>query len=211
MFRLFSIAIESLSSAVFLVPTMLLLQYALWKQCHFYRTGTVILFALYLSAVFSATGIPTINTINLSFDFNLVPLADLTGSPAAYIKNTVLNILLFVPMGILLPAIWDGYRSFKRTALTGLAISLLIEILQIFTFRLTDVDDLITNTLGTISGYGIKTFFSFPLLGTITAANHGIPVKYEPLMVFVITLLVCFFLQPIVSGILWEIIFNLYY
>jgi len=206
MFRLFSIATESLSAAVFLVPAIILLQYVLWKQCHFYRTSIVILFALYLSAVFSATGIPTVSSINLSFDFNLIPLADLTDSPAAYVKNTILNILLFVPMGIFLPAIWDKYHPFRKTALTGLAVSLLIEMLQIFTFRLTDVDDLMTNTLGTIFGYGIKTLFSFPLPGTMTAVNHGILIKYEPLMVFAITLLVCFFLQPIVSGTLWEMI-----
>ena len=34
-------------------------------------------------------------------------------------------------------------------------MSFTIEVLQLFTFRLTDIDDLIMNTLGTLLGYGI--------------------------------------------------------
>ena len=128
MVRLLSIGIECFSSMVFI-------------------------FAFYSMAVFSAVGIPTAYTLRVEFSFNLIPLIDISSSPVEYIKNTILNILLFIPMGFLLPAIWKEYRPIKKTVLMGLSVSVIIELLQIFTFRLTDIDDLITNTLGTFLGY----------------------------------------------------------
>ena len=67
--------------------------------------------------------------------------------------NSFLNILLFVPLGAALPLIWASFQKFSHTLLFGFCTSLLIELLQIFTFRATDVNDLITNTLGTTLGW----------------------------------------------------------
>ena len=65
----------------------------------------------------------------------------------------VLNIIMFMPLGFLLPFIWSNYRRIKKVALTGLGMSLLIEIMQLFSLRATDIDDLAMNTIGTVLGY----------------------------------------------------------
>lgn len=208
MMRLLSIGIECFSSMIFLIPAISILQYAIFKQHNFNKLIAVFIFAFYLMAVFSVTGTPTFYTLRLNLGFNFVPLVDIVNSPIAYIINTVLNIFLFMPMGFLLPSIWKEYRSVKKIAFIGFAMSATIEILQIFTFRLTDIDDLITNTIGSILGYRIGKNLSFKLPLKISANDKDISIKYEPAIIFAIIFLISFFLQPFVSNAIWDIVLS---
>lgn len=63
------------------------------------------------------------------------------------------NVILFMPLGFLLPYLWKNYRNLGKTALMGLFFSALIEIAQLPTSRVADVDDLMMNTLGAALGY----------------------------------------------------------
>ena len=79
---------------------------------------------------------------------NIIPFAD------GFSLSFMLNILLFVPLGFLCPCISRHYRRMKSVVLLGFGLSLTIELAQLFTqYRATDVDDLITNTAGTMLGY----------------------------------------------------------
>ena len=70
--------------------------------------------------------------------------------------NVLLNIAMFVPLGILLPWIHKLFRKWYVMLGSGFACSLAIEIFQAITRRgLFDVDDLFANTLGAIFGYGL--------------------------------------------------------
>ena len=71
------------------------------------------------------------------------------------IYNAVGNCIWFVPLGVLLPALYKEYRKhFGRTVFIGMVVSTLIEILQyIFCTGVTDIDDVIFNTIGTAVGY----------------------------------------------------------
>lgn len=206
MVRLLSIGIECFSSIVFMIPVVIVLQYTLFKQYGSGKMFMVFVFAVYSMAVFSVTGIPSVYTMRVDFTFNLIPLIDLFNSPVEYIKNTILNVILFMPMGVLLPVIWKEYRSIKKTVFMGLAISFIIELLQIFTFRLTDIDDLITNTLGTFLGYycGKMILFKFPLKLPVKAEN--VSGKYEPVIILTSIFLIAFFFQPLVSNKIWDIV-----
>ena len=208
MVRLLSIGIECLSSMVFIIPAIIILQYALFKQCSYGKIFMVFIFAFYSMAVFSAVGIPTAYTLRVDLSFNLIPLIDIFSSPAEYIKNTILNILLFIPMGFLLPAIWKEYRPIKKTVLMGLLVSVIIELLQIFTFRLTDIDDLITNTLGTLLGYYCGKMFSFKLPFKMTTNDEKISTKCEPIIILITIFLITFFLKPLVSNKIWDIVLS---
>ena len=71
------------------------------------------------------------------------------------ITQVYMNVMLFVPMGYLLPYIypWFRARATCRPALAGFVISLLIENLQlIFRRGFYDMDDLVSNTIGGIIG-----------------------------------------------------------
>lgn len=75
------------------------------------------------------------------------------------IRNIVVNILLFVPLGFLLPLGIKRLRKFSATGSLGLLITIIIELLQIVTKRgIFEFDDILNNFLGTMIGYGIFTF-----------------------------------------------------
>lgn len=69
--------------------------------------------------------------------------------------NVIGNCIWFVPLGLLLPAIYREYRGyFGRVVFVGMVVSTLIEILQfVFCTGVTDIDDVIFNTIGTGIGY----------------------------------------------------------
>lgn len=69
--------------------------------------------------------------------------------------NVLLNVAMFIPLGILLPLLTKNYHRWYLVLAEGFGTSLLIEIVQYITARgLFDVDDLFNNTLGTMIGYG---------------------------------------------------------
>lgn len=68
----------------------------------------------------------------------------------------IFNILMFVPLGILLPFVHKHFHKFKWTMGVGLLFTLFIECLQAATgFGIFDLDDLFNNLLGTLIGFGI--------------------------------------------------------
>ncbi|MBO5523889.1 MAG: VanZ family protein [Roseburia sp.] len=202
MFRLVGIAMDVLPAAVILLPVIVTFQITLWKPVSWHRNIWMIIFALYLAAVFSVVGIPNIKYIRIEPQFNLIPVVDIVNGPLGYMKNTVLNILMFLPLGFLLPVIWKEFWSFKRTAVFGFALSLAIELSQIFTYRLTDVDDLITNTLGAILGYYVAR-----VILKKTKTDTAVSGRCCELAVLLgSTLLVMFFAQPYISSWLWDMV-----
>ena len=69
-------------------------------------------------------------------------------------SSLVLNILLFVPLGMLTPIVIKSFGSLKKNFIFAFSLSLSIEILQIITKKgWFDVDDVINNTLGTVIGF----------------------------------------------------------
>lgn len=93
---------------------------------------------------------------------NLVPLVNILHF--ATVKELLINILgnvaMFIPVGIVLPVIYAKQNHLWKVALTGLLISLSIELLQLpMNGRTSDVDDLLLNTLGCVIGYGIYALF----------------------------------------------------
>ena len=68
--------------------------------------------------------------------------------------NVLLNVALFVPLGGLLPLLWQKCRKWYVTLPIGFGASLAIELVQLaFCLGSCDVDDLFTNTLGAVIGY----------------------------------------------------------
>lgn len=66
----------------------------------------------------------------------------------------ILNIIMFVPLGILLPLFHKRFLSPIWTIGTGLALTLLIEAFQLITkLGIFELDDIFNNLLGTILGY----------------------------------------------------------
>ena len=101
--------------------------------------------------MFNVVGIPGLQYISWHPAVNLVPFSEELSR--RFFLQLALNALMFAPFGFFLPVLWSKCRSWKITALAGFLTSALIEFLQLFSFRATDVDDLIMNTLGAFLGY----------------------------------------------------------
>ena len=68
--------------------------------------------------------------------------------------NLVGNVVMFVPLGALLPAANRKLRNLFRSFFAGLGLIIAVEVLQLFTLLGScDVDDLILNMIGVTIGF----------------------------------------------------------
>ena len=75
-------------------------------------------------------------------------------------EGVVLNLLMLVPLGYLLPIVSKRSDMWWKAVAVGFAVSLLIETIQLITHRgWFDVDDLLLNTVGTIIGHALYRQF----------------------------------------------------
>lgn len=80
---------------------------------------------------------------------------------AAQWRNLMLNILLFVPLGFLLPLGVRWFRKFFKIYIVGFLFSLVIELTQLLLRRgVVELDDIFNNLLGTMIGYGFFALFA---------------------------------------------------
>ena len=92
----------------------------------------------------------------LPFRINWVPMVNLTDYPTMreILINVIGNTAMFIPLGIVWPCVYKELNTPVKAIAAGAGFSLLIEILQLpFYDRVSDVDDLILNSLGFILGY----------------------------------------------------------
>ncbi|MFI5959341.1 VanZ family protein [Cryptosporangium sp. NPDC051539] len=123
------------------------------------RVLVVVAFCAYGAAVLAATLLP----IQLGKPGYPVPwrwLVNLSPLIDAEWYDVVQNVVLFVPLGVLLPLV-ARVDSVRRILLAGFLASLTIELLQ-FVSDLTiraghavDINDLLANVLGAPVGYGL--------------------------------------------------------
>lgn len=159
------------------------------------RKIVIIFMIIYLFAMMSVVGMPGIKYLLVDMNCNFIPLKDIFSSPMGYVLNTI----LFIPLGIFLPTLYKKYRNFKSVTAYGFLTSLFIEIMQIFSHRATDIDDLITNTLGTIIGYLIAKVF-------MNKIDIKKDTKYELIVIIGIVFGTMFLIQPFISDAIWNFI-----
>lgn len=117
--------------------------------------GLAAVFVLYAAGALHFTGAGTVyDLLRVGWEprpeqANLIPFSRQI-DPAGYL----LNILLFAPLGILTPLLWEKGRRACSVAGLGAAVSLLVELSQLLDNRSSDVDDLIVNTAGALLGFG---------------------------------------------------------
>lgn len=147
---MFLYLLDLLGGAIVSLP-LVLICLLLWDRERFCRRWLwMVMLVLYLNAMYITIGVPNFQYITWDPTLNLIPFQDFSHSN---IIGMILNIVMFAPLGFLLPAYFERYRQWHRTLAAGLITSLLVEMIQLFTFRATDVDDLLMNTLGAVVGF----------------------------------------------------------
>lgn len=96
------------------------------------------------------------------YRYNLVPFMEIrrfwvyreSVGMFAMLCNIVGNVVGFLPFGLFLPLLSKNTRSLVFITVSGLLVSLAVETIQLITrVGIFDVDDLLLNTLGAMSGY----------------------------------------------------------
>jgi len=188
MYRIYATGIETAAASTILIPILFLYQIFIFRNIK--KTAAYIIFTLYLTAMCFLVGFPSAAGIKIGWSYNFIPLYGMLTD----ITNSCLNVLLFIPLGIFVPCLWPVYRSMIKTVGLGLMTSLGIEILQIFTFRATDINDLITNAAGTLAGYliGRMIIKMIPQLDRLECR------KGELYLLYGTVVMVMFFFQPFI-------------
>ena len=145
----------------------------------FHREILLLIFVVYLSGLAAATLLPNHNSrlaAEAAVGIDLHPnLASLTCSSASLpsgstaqsfcVRNARGNVLLFIPLGILIPLVWMHLR-FWRGILIAIALSSSIELFQYFSRtwinRTADVNDVILNVLGASLGLALVFLLRLP-------------------------------------------------
>ena len=138
-------------------------QIPILKQMSWIGLAGIVFIILFATILFSIVG------GGVSFNpprrfLNLVPFRWIfetyTMGFSRMMSQVISNMLMFVPLGFLLPVVFKNFRSVFKTTILGFLFSFSIEVIQYFIGRSADIDDLILNTLGGIIGYGIFILFN---------------------------------------------------
>jgi len=135
-------------------------------KLHVYHEIGVVILLLFMTALFSQTILTFLYTgpvVTRPFsNVNLVPFRVFQDNYYAitelnfwqpFIINFLGNICIFMPIGFMIPLLWNRFNRFWKVAFIGLSISLFIEITQLPQARSSDIDDLWLNTVGSMLGY----------------------------------------------------------
>ena len=117
----------------------------------------LIMLAMYLAQLFYLLLTPTYFFRRFSFSverLNMVPFRVLS-EWLAHPFNFFGNVLLFMPLGFFEVLLHPGYtrkRQLLLAAAAAASTSLVVEFAQLFNYRVSDVDDIILNTIGAVFG-----------------------------------------------------------
>ncbi len=162
------------------------------------------LFGFYIIGVLVMTGIGKLGLFSPRLAWPPLESWSQAGSLSTRFLEPFLNIVLFFPLGFFLPLLYRSNRSFSRTLLTGFLFSLSIECLQMFSRGISDMSDLICNTLGT----GLGFFFFLILQKKVNFRPFLAPIKQskqEESLLFISCELVMITIQPWLISILFNL------
>ena len=198
------ILIRSISGYIFIIPGIILYFGALRKSAKrqiLLHITTAFIFCYYLIGILTMTGIGKLKAFEPTLV--LVPFRDMISGPI----DTILNIILFVPLGFFLPLLYKKYGHIGSVALVSFLLSLSIEIIQMFGRGATDINDLITNTVGACLG-----FFIYQLLCKFVSKeflskfhSYKINERTELLLFILYSFVIMLTIQPIIISALFHL------
>lgn len=204
MMSISDILIRSLSGYVFVIPCIFLYFGCRRKskaQQSLPHIIAVFIFCYYLIGILTVTGIGKLKAF--SPNIVLIPFLDMIDGPI----DTILNVVLFVPLGFFLPLLYEKYNRISSVALTGFLFSLSVEIVQMFGRGSTDINDLMTNTAGACLGYFIYKWLSKLIQKGLCKKCHANKINdvFEMLFFMVCSFLIMVTIQPLVISSLFRL------
>lgn len=173
----------TLDAAAFALPIGLLFILGLFvrRKASLQRRDAVLtVFVVYLTALVKITvlrqaGLSALLEAHSFSSIQLLPLVytirELETGLWAFLYPVLGNIIWFMPLGFFLPWLWKGIGG-KKTLLIGSVASLCIEIAQwLLQSGISDVDDVIFNSLGALLGWWLFVAIFQKLCYAVTGEN----------------------------------------
>lgn len=146
---------EILAFSVILLLTVIIMAYCLWKKkLNIIQAGAVVAMVIFLGIVSGSTVFTRTSTVR---QYELMPLwswrAIIRYHDWGLLKENLLNCILLLPAGALLPVITNRKVKWYQALVFGVLISAVIETSQLIFMRgLFEWDDMIHNGLGCMVG-----------------------------------------------------------
>ena len=160
-------------------------QYHKYKSINIFKIIIIYSFILYLTTIYLLVILPLPDKNTVTYKDNMIRLIPFgfinsflketsfnLSKPATYLKaikepcfyTLIFNIFMTIPLGMYLSLLFKC--NLKKVVFISFCLSLFLEITQVtglyhiykYPYRVFDVDDLITNTLGGLIGYYIMKF-----------------------------------------------------
>ncbi len=189
---------------IFLIGYILVNKIALKKNISFLDIN-VVKKAVFTSYLFMVLYITIFSRISLIGSDNASYNLELFTSYSKIFKNfypsvwidIVLNIVMFIPLGVMLTTFWKKFRKFFLPTILGFMLSFMIESIQFVSgIGAFDLDDLFNNTLGTLLGF----FIAMSLLSVFSKTTH----KLRKIILYLIPLfIVIIFFYAIYLGVFY--------
>ena len=153
---LMAMVINAFFISVIIFAVFLIIKKIIKKKISIKRSLLEFTFIWYVFTLLEVTGIIGIHSMTQykwewfleSFDVIKIIIPQDGGEVAMLICNCV----LFIPFGFLLPIIFQRMKII-RVLIISLIVILIIELLQAAGGRMLEVNDIVTNLLGTVIGY----------------------------------------------------------
>lgn len=125
-----------------------------------YSFIAMVVLAVYMVGVYHFTGAGTIyDGLMYQFEWRQDQINMIPFSNDIDVVAYLLNVVLFVPLGLLVPIIWEKMNKLSTLIGTSFLFTFLIEVSQLLNNRRTDIDDILLNILGAIIGFGLFKLF----------------------------------------------------
>lgn len=151
---------KSLLDIIVLVVIYFLGFYRKWRREGKDKLLVKTLLYIYLGFVIYFTLMPVITSLPSMFDhsyrpMNLTPFIDVSYGRGDFMRQIILNIIMMVPFGFLLPLVGPKNARFLKVLFLTFLLSFSIEVIQplMSSGRMSDITDVITNVTGGIIGY----------------------------------------------------------
>ncbi len=158
---------------------ILFIVYIIWKKVSIKKIILYTLFYFYMISLIAVTIFPIPIQglkeiwIYANGNNNFIHLKSITDilsndnlSYMIKMKQIIWNIVLFIPMWFFIPLIFKNINIFKKALSLWILLSFLIEITQFaissllgFNYKVTDIDDILLNTLGFTIGFILYKIF----------------------------------------------------
>ena len=183
---LYEILISSFGGFIFLIP---ILYFLVTKEEHSFNHSILLfVFGYYIMGVLTMTKITSLGSFAPRFNF--IPFVDMIKGPV----DTVLNIILFMPLGFFLPSLYQKYHSKQAVIFTALLFSLTIECLQMFGLGISDINDLLTNVLGAY--FGFLFYQKYPIILNHASCSKQKDAFKEVAFILIFSFIIMLTLQP---------------